>query len=146
MIHNAPIFTSLIPAGTSLSEGSAQGSTELAVNDSDMEGSDVILRLYRRPRGMEKVMSSLDPSGEQIRCIGKASLRLPEDYCRDTDKLVFRICVDAQECLSAAVRHLRPQTMNALQKLCRSLKKEQTPQWETAAEYPADFLPAAQTE
>lgn len=146
MIHNAPIFTSLIPAGTSLSEGSAQGSTELAVNDSDMEGSDVILRLYRRPRGMEKVMSSLDPSGEQIRCIGKASLRLPEDYCRDTDKLVFRICVDAQECLSVCVRHLREQARNPLRMLRQAFRREQSAQWEQIAEYPAAFLPAAQTE
>jgi|GEM_PF-3176993 len=146
MVHKAPIFSTLIPAGTPLSEDSAEANTLLHVNASDLEGNAVILRLYRRPRGMEKVTSSLDPGGEQIRCIGKLRLPLPEDYDKERDALEFTICVDAQECLSAAVRHLRPQTMNALQKLCRSLKKEQTPQWETAAEYPADFLPAAQTE
>jgi len=140
-IYHSPVFQPLVSAGTEFENDVIHFQYHLLITENDLdEEKHCVLRLYRRPKGMESVRNTLEPDGENIRCIGHIVILLPEKYVMKSDKLVCDMTIDIHEKISVTVSHYRDVSRRPIMKLLKKVTNDNKESWnlletEVSAQY-----------
>ncbi|MBQ5317185.1 MAG: Hsp70 family protein [Oscillospiraceae bacterium] len=108
-----PVFSTLIKAGTPKSDCRFTYSSE-GLRPEEKDGrKQLILKIYKRKKGMEHVKSPYDPEGSAIAYLGRVTADIPNGM-DDDDRIVFTVMTDGVNLSASAEAHRRKGTVGRL--------------------------------